>query len=383
MTLSIGTNIKKLRTQYNITQEQLAEYLGVTAQAVSRWESGNGYPDIETLPALAGYFKVSIENLLGVDLTQEEQEKLAAEIVQLMQNGSLKEALSKGRLATQKYPTNSKIILSYVSVIIVYTSPKGTPVPEDEKNDLVEEGLVLLQRVINSNDDAMKLPTLLLKATLLGIVGRLDEAAQAAGSLPHINFSRDFVMPRYLKKKEKENFIISILPNLLANMGDLIACLEQSYLDNQRTDSKLTLFGYNYDVSERILAMWNATYGNRPENIERKRAQIIYLLIHVIVVKHASEAGDIDKSLRYLEEMIESAAAVCNSNETPAECNPNELIKGMLSFFMEMDLKDEDIQSHNIAYILYYYYYKDGFFKALENNPAAIDLFEKLKTLAR
>jgi len=103
MTLSIGTNIKKLRTQYNITQEQLAEYLGVTAQAVSRWESGNGYPDIETLPALAGYFKVSIENLLGVDLTQEEQEKLAAEIVQLMQNGSLE------RSAKQRKACNTEI----------------------------------------------------------------------------------------------------------------------------------------------------------------------------------------------------------------------------------------------------------------------------------
>lgn len=160
----------------------------------------------------------------------------------------------------------------------------------------------------------------------------------------------------------------------MVNIGAIIADLEQSNSDDQPINNNLSLFEYSYDVCERILTIWNAIYGNRPENIERKRSQIIYLLLHALVVKHASEAGNIDKSLCYLEEMIESAAAVCNNNEAPSYGNNNELIKGMLSFFMEMNHKEEDLQSHNIAYILYYYYYKDGFFKALENNPAAIDL---------
>ena len=52
MNLKIGTIIKKLRAENNITQDALATSLGVTPQAISRWESESGYPDIELLPAL-------------------------------------------------------------------------------------------------------------------------------------------------------------------------------------------------------------------------------------------------------------------------------------------------------------------------------------------
>lgn len=52
--LNIGMKIKTLRAMRHITQEQLAVFLGVTPQAVSRWEAGNGYPDIEALPLFSG-----------------------------------------------------------------------------------------------------------------------------------------------------------------------------------------------------------------------------------------------------------------------------------------------------------------------------------------
>ncbi len=58
--------IRRLRSHRHITQEQLAAYLGVTPQAVSRWEAGNGYPDMETLPALSDYFSISADELLGI-----------------------------------------------------------------------------------------------------------------------------------------------------------------------------------------------------------------------------------------------------------------------------------------------------------------------------
>lgn len=60
----VGKNIKKLRKEKNITQDQLAEQLHVTRQAVSNWEIGKTQPDIETLSAMAAYFEVTVEELI-------------------------------------------------------------------------------------------------------------------------------------------------------------------------------------------------------------------------------------------------------------------------------------------------------------------------------
>lgn len=67
MKLDIGENIKKLRKTNNITQEQLAEKLGVSSQSVSRWEKGVCYPDMELLPEIAGVFDVTTDVLLKTD----------------------------------------------------------------------------------------------------------------------------------------------------------------------------------------------------------------------------------------------------------------------------------------------------------------------------
>ena len=75
MQLNIGTKIKELRRRDGRTQEALAEALGVTNQAVSRWESGGSYPDMELLPAIANYFHVSIDELFGYQNDREEKIK--------------------------------------------------------------------------------------------------------------------------------------------------------------------------------------------------------------------------------------------------------------------------------------------------------------------
>lgn len=60
----VGNNLKKLRKAKGITQEQLAEQLNVTRQAVSSWENGINQPDVETLARLAEYFGVTVEELI-------------------------------------------------------------------------------------------------------------------------------------------------------------------------------------------------------------------------------------------------------------------------------------------------------------------------------
>ena len=67
MNLKLGENIRNLRLQHKLTQEQLADRLGVSYQSISRWENGVTYPDIEFLPAIARHFSVTTDYLLGQD----------------------------------------------------------------------------------------------------------------------------------------------------------------------------------------------------------------------------------------------------------------------------------------------------------------------------
>ncbi len=64
------TRLKQLRKTNELTQEQLAEYMGVSPQAISRWETGATYPDIAQIPLLSHIFHVSADTLLGIDTTR-------------------------------------------------------------------------------------------------------------------------------------------------------------------------------------------------------------------------------------------------------------------------------------------------------------------------
>lgn len=66
MNLNFGENLKKLRRSLDMTQDELAEALGLSIQAISRYETQSAYPDIEMLPVIAGYFGVTVDSLLGV-----------------------------------------------------------------------------------------------------------------------------------------------------------------------------------------------------------------------------------------------------------------------------------------------------------------------------
>ena len=65
MKLDIRNSIRELRRAHGLTQEALADSLGVTAQAVSRWEAGASYPDMELIPSIANCFGVSIDRIFG------------------------------------------------------------------------------------------------------------------------------------------------------------------------------------------------------------------------------------------------------------------------------------------------------------------------------
>lgn len=72
--INFSRNLLNLRKERKITQENLANYLGVTKAAVSKWELNQSYSDITLLPIIAGYFDISIYELLGYEPYMEDEE---------------------------------------------------------------------------------------------------------------------------------------------------------------------------------------------------------------------------------------------------------------------------------------------------------------------
>ena len=119
MTIYLSENIKRLRREQNLTQENLADFLGVTFQSVSNWERRESFPDITTLPDIAAFFNVSIEELMGVNKTQDEEEikRLLEEHDNLTDEKLIFKAITTLR---EKYPTDFRVQLRWMGYLIFY-----------------------------------------------------------------------------------------------------------------------------------------------------------------------------------------------------------------------------------------------------------------------
>jgi len=123
MQLDLGNNIRQLRRRDRKTQENLAEALGVTSQAVSRWESGGSYPDMNLIPSIANYFGVSIDELFGYEGERAHRiDTLAAEIDRMNDLNSgkdicISECIALARSALVEFPGNEKLMLALASVL--------------------------------------------------------------------------------------------------------------------------------------------------------------------------------------------------------------------------------------------------------------------------
>ncbi len=103
--LNFSDNIVKLRHKKKITQEQLADFIGVTKASVSKWENKQTLPDILILPELAAFFDVTIDELLGYEpqLSKEQIQKLYLELTEAFAESPFEEVMKKSEELTKKY----------------------------------------------------------------------------------------------------------------------------------------------------------------------------------------------------------------------------------------------------------------------------------------
>lgn len=125
--MNIGTKIKELRKQRGITQEQLANSIGISFQAVSKWENNLALPDISLAPILASYFGVSMDTLFDFSLQELELavESLCKDAYQYRESDPAKSRFILEEGLT-KYPDNDVILNNLLYVINYSKNPDET-----------------------------------------------------------------------------------------------------------------------------------------------------------------------------------------------------------------------------------------------------------------
>lgn len=118
MQIDLGSRIRQLRLRDGKTQETLARALGVTAQAVSRWEAGGSYPDMNLIPPIANYFGVTIDELFGYT---NERDGIINSLVDRLQQRKWKQDtqanVALARNALVEFPGNEKLMVCLASAL--------------------------------------------------------------------------------------------------------------------------------------------------------------------------------------------------------------------------------------------------------------------------
>ncbi len=184
MMMYLPANLKKYRIAKGLTQEEVAAFLGITAQSVSKWERGESYPDITFLPALANIFETSVDLLIGMDAVRAEESRynIHKTAVEYQKNGEYDKAEKTYREALLTYPNMPGMILGLAGTLAL----KGDT---EEAIELTERGLPLSANEKQKATLRAALCFLYLKA------GREDKAVRLASELPHARESREVILP--------------------------------------------------------------------------------------------------------------------------------------------------------------------------------------------
>ncbi len=210
MRINIGENLKSLRINKNLTQEQLAEILGVSPQAIRRWENNSAYPDITMLPGIASFFNTTIDNLIGINqITKKENiNKIHSEALTLIENDEIAKAIDLIREGLKLYPNNSGLLLA-LGETLAHNS--------DDIN-VRDEAISLLERALQLGDISMKAKsTASVNLLFLYLKSqKIDKANLLIKSLPHIWESREIIMPEvYMDEEYIEELKKSIIKSLV------------------------------------------------------------------------------------------------------------------------------------------------------------------------
>lgn len=149
MDVKIAANIRSFRKARKLTQEQLAEVLGVTVGAVSKWESGTSMPDVSLIVGMAEFFETSVDVLLGYEWRGCSLEKTLARIKALRNAKDFAAAANEAEKALVKYPNNFDVCLISASVFTMKGLEQGHKKSILRSIELLERALELIAQNTN------------------------------------------------------------------------------------------------------------------------------------------------------------------------------------------------------------------------------------------
>ncbi|WP_322173384.1 helix-turn-helix transcriptional regulator [Acutalibacter caecimuris] len=176
--LRIGQVLMEQRRQRGITQDQLAEYIGVSKAAVSKWETSTTYPDITLLPLLATFFNISIDELIGYEpqMTPSDIRHLCRELAADFSHKPFEEVMDRCREIAKKFFSCPTLLFQLGCLYVNHCQMAGQP---QLVFAVLEEAIALFARVREQSDNtSLQEQALNMEALCLLELGRAQEAIE-------------------------------------------------------------------------------------------------------------------------------------------------------------------------------------------------------------
>lgn len=298
----VGKTISSFRKKKKMTQEELGSYLGVSTAAVSKWEMGNSYPDIELLPKIAGLFDVSIDKLLNykVDLSDKEVMEIVKKCGELLVGNEedIEKGVEIGKQYVKKYNSSYYLKLRIGFLYRMYSWRSSN----DEIRGDMEKSSKEFFEDIEKNCSNMEITQQALYI-LSTIYSSEDNDERAVCVLKKINKSQydvDFMLANiYMKKEETLNKGRQILQSELWRhiflMDSILSCLGKSYIKDKNSF---------YLVKKYVNAAINVKKVFSPDKGGQLGFHIDYMFSAVMYLKMGKEEealGMLEKWICYIE----------------------------------------------------------------------------------
>lgn len=223
MKLCIGENIKRLRKERDITQEEFSEILGVSCQSVSRWENNSCYPDIELIPVIADFFGITTDALMGIDNAAEKHavDQYEAAFQEAISRGAVEECISISRKAVAEYP-NNYVLLNQLMYALFISGDDSADIPDWKENMEKYDGeiMALGERIIKyCTDTGIRLEATARLAFQHCEMGRRETGRALYETMPSMTVCREQAIWWALSDEEK-------IPHLHKNIREAYNLLD-------------------------------------------------------------------------------------------------------------------------------------------------------------